>query len=112
MVGAPNVGKSTLINRISGKNSLKTGNRAGVTKGISWVRISNTIELMDTPGILYPKIESDTLMFYFLGNLFPVEYGFEYTGIMNNYLLISSNEKTFIEIINTFQFYKNSLLFY
>ncbi|MBQ8892605.1 MAG: ribosome biogenesis GTPase YlqF [Bacilli bacterium] len=59
VIGAPNVGKSTLINRISGKNSLKTGNRAGVTKGISWVRISNTIELMDTPGILYPKIENN-----------------------------------------------------
>ncbi len=57
VIGAPNVGKSTLINRISGKNALKTGNKAGVTKGISWVRVSNTIELMDTPGILYPKIE-------------------------------------------------------
>ena len=59
VVGAPNVGKSTLINCINGKNSLKTGNRAGITKGISWLRIGNTIELMDTPGILYPKIQDE-----------------------------------------------------
>jgi len=58
VIGAPNVGKSTLINHISGKNGLKTGNRAGVTKGISWVKVGNTIELLDTPGLLYPKIES------------------------------------------------------
>ena len=58
VVGAPNVGKSTLINRIRGKEVLETGNRAGVTKGLSWIRIGNTIELMDTPGILYPKITS------------------------------------------------------
>ena len=63
VVGTPNVGKSTLINRISKKNALKTGNRAGVTKGISWVRVGETIELMDTPGILYPKIEKPEIGF-------------------------------------------------
>lgn len=63
VVGAPNVGKSTLINRIRGKNVLETGNRAGVTKGLSWIRIGNTIELMDTPGILYPKITSPEVGF-------------------------------------------------
>ncbi len=58
VVGAPNVGKSTLINRISNRNALKTGNRAGVTKALSFIRVGDTIELMDTPGILYPKIET------------------------------------------------------
>ncbi len=61
VVGAPNVGKSTLINRIKGKNIAKTGNRAGVTKGISWIKVGETIELMDTPGLLYPKITSEEI---------------------------------------------------
>ncbi len=55
--GIPNVGKSTFINSFSGSSSLKTGNRPGVTKGKQWIRISKEVELMDTPGLLWPKFE-------------------------------------------------------
>lgn len=57
MVGIPNVGKSTLINRLVGKASAKTGDRPGVTRGKQWLRLKNEIELLDTPGILPPKFE-------------------------------------------------------
>lgn len=57
IIGIPNVGKSSLINNLAGSKSAKTGNRPGVTKGKQWVRVKNDIELFDTPGILWPKIE-------------------------------------------------------
>lgn len=59
IIGVPNVGKSTLINRLVGKKSVNVGNRPGVTKNISWIRINRDLELMDTPGILWPKMESE-----------------------------------------------------
>lgn len=59
IIGIPNVGKSTLINRLAGKNAAVTGNKPGVTKGKQWIRINKEIELFDTPGILWPKIEED-----------------------------------------------------
>ncbi len=57
VVGIPNVGKSTFINTFAGKACTKTGNRPGVTKGKQWIRLNKKVELLDTPGILWPKFE-------------------------------------------------------
>ena len=57
IVGVPNVGKSSLINRLTGKKSAKTGDKPGVTKGKQWLTLSNGMQLLDTPGILWPKFE-------------------------------------------------------
>ena len=59
VVGIPNVGKSSFINRIAKKNSAGVANRQGVTKQKQWIRINENIELMDTPGVLWPKFESE-----------------------------------------------------
>lgn len=58
VIGAPNVGKSTLINRLVGKKKTVTGNKPGVTKQLSWIRVGSNIELLDTPGILWPRLEN------------------------------------------------------
>lgn len=57
VVGIPNVGKSTFINSFAGKSCTKTGNKPGVTKGKQWIRLNKSLELLDTPGILWPKFE-------------------------------------------------------
>ncbi len=57
VVGVPNVGKSTFINRIAKKKAAQTGDRPGVTRSLQWVKVNNTLELLDTPGVLWPKFE-------------------------------------------------------
>ena len=59
VMGVPNVGKSTLINRLVGKKSTSVGNRPGITKNLEWIRINDKVELLDTPGILWPKLDDE-----------------------------------------------------
>lgn len=61
VAGIPNVGKSTFINTLAGKACAKTGNKPGVTKGKQWIRLNKQVELLDTPGILWPKFEDQTV---------------------------------------------------
>ena len=61
VAGIPNVGKSTFINTFAGKACAKTGNRPGVTKGKQWIKINKNVELLDTPGILWPKFEDQAV---------------------------------------------------
>ena len=58
VVGSPNVGKSTLINKLVGKKAVQTGDKPGVTKQLGWIRIGKDIELLDSPGILWPKLDN------------------------------------------------------
>lgn len=61
ILGIPNVGKSTLINRLVGRKATNVGNKPGVTKSLEWIRINNELELLDTPGILWPKLDTNEI---------------------------------------------------
>ena len=61
IIGIPNVGKSTLINRLVNKKAVNVGNKPGITKDLNWIRINKDLELLDTPGILWPKFDNDEI---------------------------------------------------
>lgn len=63
IIGIPNVGKSTLINRLVGRKAVNVGNKPGVTKTLDWIRINDKIELLDTPGILWPKFDDEKVAY-------------------------------------------------
>ncbi|MFA5459505.1 MAG: ribosome biogenesis GTPase YlqF [Bacilli bacterium] len=63
VVGIPNVGKSTLINQLVGKRATRVGSKPGMTKHLNWIRISDHLELLDSPGLLWPKLENETVAF-------------------------------------------------
>ncbi|HEX3076191.1 MAG TPA: ribosome biogenesis GTPase YlqF, partial [Lachnospiraceae bacterium] len=71
VVGIPNVGKSTFINSFAGRACAKTGNKPGVTKGKQWIKLNKNVELLDTPGILWPKFEDQLvgLRLAFIGSI-------------------------------------------
>ena len=71
VAGIPNVGKSTFINKLAGKASAKTGNKPGVTKGKQWISLGKNLQLLDTPGILWPKFEDQTVGLHlaFIGSM-------------------------------------------
>ena len=71
VVGIPNVGKSTFINAYAGRAAAKTGNKPGVTKGKQWIKLNKNLELLDTPGILWPKFDDQTIGMHlaFIGSM-------------------------------------------
>jgi len=92
VVGIPNVGKSTFINSYAGRACTKTGNKPGVTKGKQWIKLNKSLELLDTPGILWPKFEDQAIgmKLAFIGSindeiLFPEELAADFINFVRKY---------------------------
>ncbi len=98
IIGIPNVGKSSLINRLCNKKTAVVGNRPGVTKQKQWVRIANNIELLDTPGVLWPKFEDEN-----------VALNLAYTGSIKDEVL-QTIEIAFSLLTYLYNNYKTNLL--
>ncbi len=98
ILGIPNVGKSSFINRISKKTSAVVGNKPGVTKQKQWIRIGNNIELLDTPGVLWPKFESEE-----------VGLNLAYTGSIKDEV-IEKTEISYQLLKFLYKYYKKQLL--
>ncbi|MBP3461055.1 MAG: ribosome biogenesis GTPase YlqF [Bacilli bacterium] len=116
ITGIPNVGKSTLINRLVGKNATNVGNKPGVTKNLNWIRINESLELLDTPGILWPKFEEEKVALNLASltaikeEILPIEkvvcYIIEtlykyYPNILKERYNISEIDPDFIEVFDT-----------
>lgn len=104
ILGIPNVGKSSFINRITKKNSALVGNKPGVTRQKQWVRINNNIELLDTPGVLWPKFESEEVGLHlaYTGTIKDdvieiIEVGFKLLNYLLNYHKINLIERYKLE---------------
>lgn len=104
VVGIPNVGKSTFINAYAGRAAAKTGNKPGVTKGKQWIRLNKNLELLDTPGILWPKFDDQTIGLHlaFIGsindNILDVsELAFQLIKLLNNVYPDAINNRYNIE---------------
>lgn len=115
VVGIPNVGKSTFINALAGKACTKTGNKPGVTKGKQWIRLNKNVELLDTPGILWPKFEDQTvgLRLAFIGSikdeiLQVEELSMEMIGfVMKHYPGMLASKYHIEEVADTYQCLKH-----
>ena len=97
IVGIPNVGKSSFINRITRKSSAEVGNKPGVTKQKKWIRIDEQIELLDTPGVLWPKFEDKSALHL------------AYTGTIKDEIL-NKQEVAYSLLTELFQNYKTNLI--